>query len=175
MSKKSRELAKKTKVPLSRCSSPDVGSGRINAPHGGRYYMCCQKAIKKANPARVGEHPSPTSNEEHRKYRDCFWKGNKKAELFSAPLSIYQSSSVSKMSLCFEVASDKPMTIRKNSFLQHTFKSGHVLSHLLSCIPLGLNLSRSVIRPKLQVFLYSRLDVSCIKLPIDILNRPSLI
>lgn len=58
------------KVPLSRRSPPDTGSGRINAPHGGRYYMCCQElTIKKANPARVGEHPSPVSNGERCKYK----------------------------------------------------------------------------------------------------------
>lgn len=70
------------KVPLSRCSTPDTGSGRINAPHGGRYYMCCQKAIKKANPARVGEHPSPVSNVEHCKGRDNLWNSNKKGGKF---------------------------------------------------------------------------------------------
>ena len=39
MPKKSRNLPQKKKVPLSRCLPPETGSGRINAPHGGRYYI----------------------------------------------------------------------------------------------------------------------------------------
>ena len=70
------------KVPLSRRVTPDTGSGRINAPHGGRYYRYCGTAIKKANPARVGEHPSPVSNVTHCKGRDCFWKSKGKGRDF---------------------------------------------------------------------------------------------
>ena len=71
------------KVPLSRCSTPDTGSGRINAPHGGRYYMQCQRYDhKKGQPAKVGEHPSPVSNVEHCKGRDNLWNSNKKGGKF---------------------------------------------------------------------------------------------
>ena len=65
----------KKKVPLSRCLPPETGCGRINAPHGGRYYIALPGLDhKKANPARVGEHPSPVSNGRRCKYRDSFWK-----------------------------------------------------------------------------------------------------
>ena len=33
----------------------ETGSGRINAPHGGRYYTGLRPAIKKVKPARIGD------------------------------------------------------------------------------------------------------------------------
>ena len=47
MPKKSRNLPQKKKVPLSRCIPPETGSGRINAPHGGRYYIALSTGHKK--------------------------------------------------------------------------------------------------------------------------------
>ena len=33
--------------------TPDTGSGRINAPHGGRYYMQTKYGHKKGQPAKL--------------------------------------------------------------------------------------------------------------------------
>ena len=70
------------KVPLSRCIPPETGSGRINAPHGGRYCMYCQTAIKKANRQSWQRLRRLFQMECTAKMRIIFGLSNKKAELF---------------------------------------------------------------------------------------------
>ena len=76
----------KKKVPLSRRITPDTGSGRINAPHGGRYLYLLPMGIKKSQRQKsVGNISSPVSNVMHCKYMYSFQYDNKKAELFMVP------------------------------------------------------------------------------------------
>ena len=83
MPKKSRKLPqekRKYRFPVDLHLKQAVGALTLHTGVG--TYMYCQSAIKKANPARVGEHPSPVSNGDRCKYRDSFWKCNKKGGSF---------------------------------------------------------------------------------------------
>ena len=90
MPKKSRKLPQKKKVPLSRCLPPDSGCGRINAPHGGRYYIALSTGHKKGQSGK-GWRTFRRLNQmvDDANIGIVFGSATKKAEVFLLPPAIY--------------------------------------------------------------------------------------